>query len=237
MTQESPQSAVLPILAAGGLGGIVASLFCFCWVVSLPAGAFAVRWAARERGGRLPGGSAVGIGLMTGLILGAITASLGTALFLSFMDPDAMAEAMLSESSEVSIGMVAVSHAMVAFFANLTLGVFGAMLGAAALPAPSDEDLSLEPAAPAPAYRFEPPRGWQAPEPSSPPALDDSFDEVPREAVTPEAFQSAWRSKAASGTPRPARKQAPPYEDMAAQDEEESEEPTLDGQDPPVSGE
>ena len=177
----------------------------------------------------------MGIGVLTGLVLGGITASLGTALFLSFMDPDAMAEAaamteaMVGESSEVSLGMAAFTHALVAFFANFLLGIFGAVLGAATLPEPESDAPP-----PAQAYRFEPPEGWRPPETSSSSSAVDSFDDSSREMVPPEAFQSAWRSKAASGTPLPARKQSPPPPDSGEEAiQAEPEAPTIDSE-PPV---
>ncbi len=247
MSQREESTIALPILAAGGIGGVVASLFCFCWVASLPAGAMAVRWTAKERVGSLSGGSALAVGAATGLILGLVTASLGTALFLASLDPSAMDEAaamtesMLGESTEVSLPTLAVGHAMVAFVVNLVFGMLGGLLGAASVPGERSDEIPPQRApAPTPAFRFEPPPDWRPAvdeQPTSVPAPRGSTvsaagatppetEEVSRDSVPPEAFVSAWTSAAAGGTPRVPPKQAPPPEDEAS---EEPDEPTLEG--------
>lgn|GEM_PF-5446955 len=258
MSRDSSTSLALPVLSAGVLGGVAASLFCFCWVASLPAGAFAVRWAARLRGGTLGGGAVVSIGAATGLLLGGVTATLGTALFLASLDPGSMAEAaemaeaMLGESSDMSRAGLAVGHGMAAFVVNFMLGIFGALLGAASLPSqPAAASPGSGPSAgPEPStFRFEPPAGWTPEPPSvssleaspaeaSPPDAEPALDapaepETPRERVPPEAFSSAWHSTAVGGTPLQAVKQSPPP-DSADGDEEEPEEPTLDSGVPPA---
>lgn len=170
------------------MGGVVASLFCFCWIASLPAGAVAVRWASRQRGG-IGSGSVLGIGIMTGTVLGLVVASLGTALFVASLDPTAMAEAaamtesILGESNDVSVGMAAVGHAMLAFVVNLTFGVMGALLGAASVP-PAQAEADPVPA-PAPEYRFEPPAGWTPPAAQEPASTEEASlfpSEAPGEA-------------------------------------------------------
>ena len=211
MQQREPIPLALPVLVWGIFGGLAASMFCFCWIVSAPAGWGAVRWAARARGGSLGGGSAVSIGLATGLVLGLVTASFGTVMFLSSLDPQALKEsaemtsAFLGESTEVSAEAAALGHAFLAFWTNLFFGVIGGLLGAAGL--------SNEPPAPpsAPTYRFEPrtPVTPPAPEPEEDEPTNP-FSEVPQEEVPSEAFHSAWRSSAAGGTPVRAPKQAPP---------------------------
>ena len=198
----------LPVLTWGIFGGLAASMFCFCWVVSVPAGWGAVRWASRVRPG-LRGGTAVSIGLGTGLILGMVTASFGTVMFLKSLDPQALQEsaemtsAFLGEDTEVSAKAAALGHAFMAFWANLFFGVLGGLLGAAGL--------SKEPPAPPapPKYRFEP-RQPIAPPPAEPTPDEFGRDEVPIDEVPSEAFQSAWRSVAEGGTPLQAPKQAPP---------------------------
>ncbi len=199
----------LPTLAVGISGGMVASLFCFCWAASLPAGALAVRWA-HQRSGGIRSSTVLSIGLGTGTVLGLVVASLGTALFIASLDPGAMTEAaamtesLLGESSDVSLGMAALGHAGLAFFTNLTLGVLGALLGGASLPQAGASEVEAR----EPGYRFEPPEGWT-------PSAKDPFEEEEkrRKAMSHEAFHSAWNSAASGGIPVPARRQSPPPED------------------------
>ena len=207
MSRDVPTA--LPVLSWGIFGGLAASMFCACWVISVPAGWGAVRWVARSRGGSLGGSGAVGIGLSTGLVLGLVTASFGTLMFLNSLDPQALEEsaamtsAILGEDAEVSRESAALGHAFLAFWANLFFGVMGGLLGAASLPKPGD--VSKE----APKYRFEP---RQPIDPVGPEEAEgtDPFAPVPEVEVPPEAFQSAWRSSAEGGTPRKAPAQRPP---------------------------
>lgn len=166
MTRTPDKASVaLPVLGAGTVGGLVGSLFCFCWLASLPAGYIAVRSAAKAQGGRMSSGRAVGVGLGTGLVLGLLTASLGTAIFVASLDPAAMEEAAAMSSSlmgdgpEMSAGLAAAGHAMLAFVVNVFLGVLGAALGATSLP-PVPVDEAPVDAATEPDWRFEPPPGW-----------------------------------------------------------------------------
>lgn len=225
----------LPVVATGTLAGLVASAQCLCWVTAFPAAMYAVRWAARIRGGRLSGSRALLVGLGTGTIVGVLAGSLGAAVFLSQMTPEALSESaklmdeMMGESVELARGELVFGYAFLAFWSSVLLGAMGAVLGSATLPPPADQ---VPPAPPAeePRYRFEPPPGWS---PESPPeAVDDDQadtqredalpDEQPsRESVPPEAFASAWTSNAAGGRPRRAAPQPPP-------ETEDSREPELD---------
>lgn len=288
MSRSDQASVAVPVLAAGTVGGLVGSLFCFCWLASLPAGYVAVRSVAKAKGGRMTSGTAVGVGVGTGLVLGMVTASLGTAFFVASLDPAAMEEAaamsssFMGEGPDMSAGLAAAGHAMLAFGVNLVLGVIGAVVGATSLPPVSDE---LPPEATTETdWRFEPPAGWSpeaeptsgvAPAPASPlaapsapvsspkatvpePPLDaskppqhaddneeppvsdlgDGLDDDPptdprgpvrltpesaqiaHDEIPSEAFVSAWRSKAAGGTPVPAPKQAPPSDEDEVGDDD-----------------
>ena len=226
----------LPVVATGTLAGLVASAQCLCWVTAFPAAMYAVRWAARIRGGRLPGSRALLVGLGTGTIVGTLAGSLGAAVFLSQMTPEALSESaklmdeMMGESVALARGELVFGYAFLAFWSSVLLGAMGAVLGSATLPPPGEEP---PPAAPQeePRYRFEPPPGWTPDEPHDADATDPGEAETPREdplaseqpsreAVPPEAFVSAWTSNAAGGRPRRAAPQPPP-------ETEDSREPEL----------
>ena len=213
MSRNEQVPIALPVLTWGLVGGLAASIFCACWVVSVPAGWGAVRWAARSRQGALGGSGAVTIGLATGLVLGLVTASFGTLMFLNSLDPQALSEsaamtsAFLGEETEVSSEAAAFGHAFLAFWANLFFGLLGGLLGAAGLPKPGDA------ASAPPQYRFEPraqARPGASPDDEDVAEPTDPFAQVPRAEVPGEAFQSAWRSEAEGGTPRKAALQRPP---------------------------
>ncbi len=213
MRRNEPLPVALPVLAWGLFGGLAASMFCACWVVSVPAGWGAVRFVARSRKGRLSSSGAVGIGLATGLVLGLVTASFGTLMFLKSLDANALEEsarmtsALLGQDTDVSTEAAALGHAFLAFWVNLAFGLIGGLLGAASLPRDGEE-----PPAP-PQYRFEPRQPVtppSAPEPEEVAEPTDPFAQVPRSEVPAEAFQSAWASRAEGGTPRRAAQQPPP---------------------------